>query len=87
MIRVVAVSALPDHHLQLSFSDGVSGVVDFRSELWGKVFEPLKEKAEFERVYITEFGVVAWPCGADFDTYVLHERIATADIPRSQAVH
>ena len=36
-----------DYRIWLQFEDGVEGEVDLESELWGEVFEVLKDKARF----------------------------------------
>ena len=38
-----------DYRLWLRFGDGVEGEVDLADELWGEVFEPLKEHGYFAR--------------------------------------
>lgn len=39
-----------DYRIWLRFTDGVEGEVDFESELWGEVFQPLKDKARLSEV-------------------------------------
>jgi hypothetical protein len=39
----------------------------------GPVFEPLKDHAYFERIFV-EGGTVMWPNGADIVPETLHER-------------
>jgi len=36
-----------DYRIWLKFEDGVEGEVDLEDELWGEVFEVLKDKARF----------------------------------------
>ena len=43
MWRIVSVKALPGYRLEFEFADGVRGVLDYSQELWGPVFEPLKD--------------------------------------------
>ena len=64
--RVVEVKALEGYRLWLRFQDGVTGFVDLRGELWGPMFEPLKDKDVFAQVSIhPELDTVTWPNGAD----------------------
>jgi hypothetical protein len=64
--KVVEVRPLDGYLLWLRFQDGVSGVVDLSAELWGPVFEPLKDEAFFAQVFVhPEIDTVAWPNGAD----------------------
>lgn len=39
-----------DYHIWLKFADGVEGTIDLENELWGEVFEPLKDKQRFAEV-------------------------------------
>jgi hypothetical protein len=65
--RVVEVKALPGYKLWLRFQDGVTGLVDLSAELWGPMFEPLKDPGFFERVSLNQdLDTVTWPNGADF---------------------
>ena len=64
--RVVEVRPLGGYRLWLRFHDGVSGIVDLRAELWGPVFEPLKDETLFAQVSVhPELDTVTWPNGAD----------------------
>jgi hypothetical protein len=38
-----------DYVIRLAFEDGTSGDVDLAGELWGEVFEPLKDPEYFRR--------------------------------------
>lgn len=38
-----------DYCIWLKFADGVEGEVDLQSELWGEIFEALKDKTRFAR--------------------------------------
>lgn len=67
---------LSDYRIWLKFADGVEGEVDLASELWGEVFEPLKEKAYFATLsYDEELGTVVWPNGADFAPEFLYQML------------
>jgi hypothetical protein len=61
------VTPLGDYRLWLVFNNGESGVVDLQQELWGEVFEPLKDRAQFATAYQHPvMKTVAWANGADF---------------------
>lgn len=68
-----------DFKIQVAFSDGVEGTVDFSEWLHGPVFEPLKDLAYFSRFFI-EGGTIAWPNGADVAPETVHERAKAATI-------
>ncbi len=75
LISVTSVKALPGFKLRLRFSDGAEGVFDCSGELWGEVFEPLKDEKFFAKVYL-DHGAPTWPNGADLDPGVLRQDIA-----------
>lgn len=67
MEEVVSVRVLRPFVLDLTFSDGTRHEVDLEPELWGEVFEPLRDPEFFARVAVdTELGTIVWPNGADF---------------------
>ena len=65
--------------IHLRFSDGTEGDVDLAGELYGEVFDPLKDPALFRRFYVhPEFHTLSWPNGADLAPEFLYEK---AQIP------
>ena len=79
MYRVKKVEALAGFRLAVEFEDGVSGIVDLSGELFGEMFEPLRDEAYFRRVGLDEFGVICWPNGADLAPDALHQELAAKD--------
>jgi Protein of unknown function (DUF2442) len=69
--KVTAVEVRPPYVLHLTFDDGVERDVDLADELWGPVFEPLKDPEFFAQVTV-DHGTVTWPNGVDLDPLVLH---------------
>jgi hypothetical protein len=61
-----------DFRIRLTFNDGTEGSVDFESWLIGPVFEPLKDRAYFQRFFL-DGGTVAWPNGADIAPETLYD--------------
>jgi hypothetical protein len=83
--RVTAVEVVPPHGLRLTFDDGLMRDVDLADELWGPMFEPLKDPAFFAQVSV-DHGTVVWPNGVDLDPLVLHgdfEPAASRQQPRA----
>ncbi len=64
-LHVTDVTYIADYKLQLTFNNGISAVVDLEGELYGEIFEPLKDLALFRQVYLTS-RTIEWPNGADF---------------------
>ena len=65
-----------DYIVWLKFRDGTSGEIDLGPELWGEVFEPLKDVAFFRLFKIDpECETLVWPNGADFAPEFLHDNV------------
>lgn len=60
MIRPTSVSALPGYRIQVSYSDGVAGIIDLSTSVGNGVFTPLRDEAFFKTVHIGEVGQIAW---------------------------
>jgi len=76
---------LEDYKLQLTFNNGVVKIVDLRDELYGEIFEPLKDISFFRQGTVNEeTRTVEWPNGADFAPEFLYEiGIEDEDEPES----
>ena len=74
MSQIIAdVKELGGYRLWLRFHDGASGIVDLSAEMWGPMFEPLKDQALFAQVTVTsELPTVTWPNGADLSPGFLY---------------
>ena len=65
-----------DYRVWLKFSDGVEGEIDLEEELWGEMFEPLKDKTRFSELILdNELGTIVWPNGADFAPEFLYQKL------------
>ncbi len=67
IIHVNSVKVVGPYSLELSFDNGVRKRVSLRGELYGPIFEPLKDPAYFAKAFLDpDSRTVAWPNGADF---------------------
>ena len=67
MPRISDAKYVKDYIVWLRFSDGVEGEVDLKDELFGEVFEPLKNKEYFKRFVLNpDWLTITCPNGADF---------------------
>ncbi len=68
---------LRDYKIRVMFDDGKEGVIDLEHELWGEVFEPLKDIRVFQRFRLdSELETIVWPNGADLAPEYLYENAA-----------
>lgn len=74
--RIVDARHAGGYRVWLRFADGLSGEVDLTSELWGAVFEPLKDAAEFAKLRVDfDTDTITWPNGADLSPSLLHAEL------------
>ena len=65
--RITDARYIAGHIIRLRFNDGTEGEVDLFNELYGEVFEPLKEVGYFRKFQLhPELRTIVWPNGADF---------------------
>jgi hypothetical protein len=77
ILHVVDTKYADDYRLRLRFNDGAEGVVDLKDELYGEMFEPLKDLALFKSFRVDrELETVVWKNGADFAPEFLREHLA-----------
>jgi hypothetical protein len=73
--RVMEAKHVGGYRIHLRFSDGTAGDVDLSKELYGDVFEPLKDPEVFKTFTVhPDFHTLCWPNGADFAPEFLYER-------------
>ncbi|MCG3111507.1 MAG: DUF2442 domain-containing protein [Candidatus Manganitrophus sp. SB1] len=65
-----------DYRVWLRFNDGAEGVVDLKDELYGEMFEPLKDIKKFKSFRIDpELETLVWENGADFAPEFLRDHL------------
>ena len=90
-VTVTEVRVLDGYCVDLTFSDGVRGIVDLADRIVGRggVFGPLEAPDFFRRARIdNDLGTIVWPNGTDFCPDLLH-RWATGEAverPQSQTI-
>ena len=73
-LHVRTVRHIRAYELRLEFSDGAVKNVDLSNELYGKIFEALRDPAFFCQVRVNEeTNTIEWPNGADFAPEFLYE--------------
>lgn len=72
--EVIEANVVGPYSLELLFSDGLRKCVNLESELYGEVFEPLRDPAYFAQMRVDPVaGTVVWPNGADFAPEFLYD--------------
>jgi Protein of unknown function (DUF2442) len=70
------------YRVWLKFNDGLQGDVDLANEIYGEIFEPLKDPAYFASFKVD--WTLVWPNGADFAPEVLYEKVKQGTSARRQ---
>ena len=72
--RLMSARYVDGYRIELTFEDGKRGILDMKDELWGQVFEPLKDVELFKSFKLDdELDTIVWPTGADLAPEFLHE--------------
>jgi len=82
------VRVLDGYRIELTFSDGVRGVVDLANRIVGRggMFGPLEDPVFFRRVAVDDqLGTIVWPNGADFCPDMLYGWATGEPVPRPAA--
>jgi hypothetical protein len=73
-LHIKQAEYLEAHKLKLTFSNHVTYQVDLSDELYGEIFEPLKNIEYFKQVFLNlETNTIEWPNGADFAPEFLYQ--------------
>jgi Protein of unknown function (DUF2442) len=79
IIHITSVQVVGAYSLELTFDNGVSKRVNLRRELYGPIFEPLRDPSYFAQAYLdSDSRTVTWPNGADFAPDFLYNLEAEA---------
>lgn len=72
LVWITKANYVEDFKVELTFNDGVSGIVDLKHHLDGKVFEPLKD-VEFFKKFELDSWTLTWPKDSDFAPEFLYD--------------
>ena len=73
-LHVTDVTYLEDYKLRLAFNNGVIKDVDLSTELYGEIFESLKDIERFKQVAVNpDTNTIEWRNGADLAPEFLYE--------------
>jgi len=73
-LHTVSIEPKEGYRLKVTFNNGASGIIDLSDEIWGEVFEPLKDPVLFNTArQHPDLGTVVWANGADLAPEYLFE--------------
>jgi hypothetical protein len=80
MIKVVRAVHVGGHRIELSFSDGTTGIWDGDALLAreGSLIERLRDQPFFERFFI-DAGALCWPHGLELSPERLREQVKAVE--------
>ncbi len=74
--RLESAMYVAGYRIYLRFADGQQGEVDLAPELWGEVFEPLRDPAVFRAFSLDrQSNTIVWPGGADLAPEFLYSAV------------
>ena len=72
LIKVSDANYIRDYEVELTFNDGLKSIIDLKDEIWGEVFQPLRDINYF-KIFSQDRWTIGWECGADFAPEYLYE--------------
>jgi hypothetical protein len=86
MPRLIDARHAGAYRVWLRFDDGLTGEIDLEDELWGPVFDSLRDVTKFSQLRADpELETVVWPNGADFAPEFLYGRLKATLAARDAA--
>lgn len=77
--KIKKAEYLGNYHFNVEFNNGITAEISLKNELWGEIFEPLKDE-KYIADFALENGTLTWPNGADFAPEFLMELAKTASV-------
>jgi hypothetical protein len=71
-LHVIEAQHLENYKLNLKFNNNETKQVDLKDELYGEIFEPLKDIKKFKNFFISH-NTIEWDNGADFAPEFLYK--------------
>jgi hypothetical protein len=75
--RVKEARHVKDYRVWIRFQDGTEGEIDLGKELWGEMFEALRDVEAFRQLRVDpELHTIVWPNGADLSPEFLYSQLS-----------
>jgi uncharacterized protein DUF2442 len=72
--KVTKLKVLPGHKLQVTFADGLLGIVDLSKDRFEGILAPLGDESYFAQARLKD-GVVTWPNGAEIAPDAMYDEV------------
>lgn len=73
-MKAINVSVLPGYKLQVTFDDGVSGIINLKDFIGTGIFSALKDEDLFNKAYTTGYSI-AWSDELEIDAIAIYAEI------------
>jgi hypothetical protein len=75
--KLTEAKHISGYRVWLKFEDGKEGEIDLEKELWGEIFEAVRDEQQFKEFRVDpELNTLTWPNGADFAPEYLYRQIS-----------
>ena len=84
MLDVKSAKYVDGYKVWIEFSNGDSGVVDLEADLWGPMFEPLKDPEAFKKFSVSDvLHTLVWENGADLAPEHLYKKMSSQSLKQT----
>jgi hypothetical protein len=73
-MKVTNVTVIPEYKLEVTFDDGVSGIIDLGNFIENGIFSVLKDKQLFDKAYAADYAI-AWSDELEIDAIAIYAEI------------
>jgi len=72
LVWIIKAKYIADYKVEITFNDGLSGIVDLKNHLEGDVYKPLKNVEFFRKIELDSW-TLTWPNDSDFSPEFLYD--------------
>lgn len=74
-MKITIAKAIPDYKIEVTFDDGVSGIIDLKEFIANGIFSELKDEHFFKRVYTNGYSI-AWSEELEIDMLTVYAELS-----------
>ncbi|OQX82454.1 MAG: hypothetical protein B6D64_00235 [Bacteroidetes bacterium 4484_276] len=86
LVWVTKADYISDFKMELTFSNGIIGIVDFRDKFDLPIYKPLQNK-DFFKTFKLNSWTIEWENGADYAPEFLYEQIKKQKATQANKVY